>query len=50
MRFNKEFYNQIKGTTMDKTLTLTYGTFLIGYFETTLYIVCISKYEELLAE
>ena len=32
MKFNKEFYNQIKGTTMGVILVPTYVILLMGYF------------------
>ena len=50
MKFNNEFYNQIKGTTMGTIFAPTYVTLLMGYFEIKLYNVCTFKYGELLAE
>ena len=50
MKFNNEFYNQIKGTAMGTIFTPTYTTLSMGYFEIKLYSVCSFKYGELLAE
>ena len=50
MKFNNEFYSQIKGTTMGTIFAPTYATLSMGYFEIKLYCVCTFKYGELLAE
>ena len=50
MKFNNEFYDQIKGIAMGTISAPTYATFSIGYFEIKLYSVCTFKYVELLAE
>ena len=50
MKFNNEYYNQIKGTAMGTIFASTYATLLMGYFEIKLYSICTSKNEELLAE
>ena len=44
MKFNKKFYNQIKGTAMGTIFALTYPTLSMEYFEIKLYNVCTSKY------
>ena len=49
MKFNNEFYNQIKGTAMVTIFASTYATLLMGYFEIKLCSVCTFKYGELLA-
>ena len=50
MKFNDEFYNQIKGTRMGTIVAPTYATLLMGYLEIKLYSVYTFKYRELLAE
>ena len=50
MKFNNEFYKQIKGTAMGTVFAPTYIILSMGYFEIKLYSVCTFKYEELLAE
>ena len=50
IKFNNEFYNQIKGTAMGTIFAPTYATLSMGYFEIKLYSVCTFKYGELLAE
>ena len=50
MKFNNDFYNQIKGAAMGTIFTPIYATSSMGYFEVKLYIVCTFEYEELLAE
>ena len=50
MKFNNEYYNQIKGTAMGTTFAPTYATLSMGYFEINLYSVCTFKYGEFLAE
>ena len=50
MKFNDEFYNQIKGTAMGTIFAPTYATLSMGCFEIKLYSVFIFKYGELLAE
>ena len=50
MKFNNEFYNQIKSTAMGTIFAPTYPTLWMGYFEIKLYSVCTFKYGELLAE
>ena len=50
MKFNNDFYNQIKGTVMGTIFAPIYATSSMGYFEVKLYIVCTFEYEELLAE
>ena len=47
MKFNNEFYNQVKGTAMDAIFAPTYATLLMGYFKTKLYSVGTFKYGEL---
>ena len=37
MKFNNEFYNQIKDTVMGTIFAPTYATLLMGYFEIKLY-------------
>ena len=49
MKFNNEYYNQIKGTAMDTIFAQTYATLSMGYFQIKLYSVCAYKYGELLA-
>ena len=44
MKFNDEFYNQIKGTGMGTIVAPTYATLLMGYFEIKLYSVYTFKY------
>ena len=48
MKFNNEFYNQIKGTAV--STIFAYTTLSIGYFEIKPYSVCTFKHGELLAE
>ena len=43
MKFNNEFYNQIKGTAMGTIFAPTYATLSMGYFEIKLYNFCIFK-------
>ena len=50
MKFNNEYYNHIKGTTMGTIFAPTYATLSMRYFEIKLYSVCTFKYGELLAE
>ena len=50
MKFDNEFYNQIKGTAMGTIFAPTYATLSMRFFEIKLYSVCILKYGELLAE
>ena len=50
MRFNNEFYNQIKGTAMVTIFAPTYATLSTGYFEIKLYSVCTFKYGGLLVK
>ena len=50
MKFNNEFYNQIKGTAIGTILAPTYATLSIGYFEIKIYSVCTFQYRELSAE
>ena len=50
MKFNNEFYNKIKGTTVRVIFAPTYVTFSMGYFKIKLYSVCTFKYGEILAE
>ena len=50
MKFNNEFYNQIKGTVMGTIFAPTYATLSMGYFEIKLYSVWTFKYGELLVE
>ena len=50
MKFNNEFYSQIKGTAMSTISTPTYATLSMGYFEIKLFSVCTFKYGEPLAE
>ena len=50
MKFNNEYYNQVKGTAMASVFAPTYGTLSMRYFEIKLYSVCTFKYGELLAE
>ena len=50
MKFNNEFYNQIKGTSMGTIFSPTNATLLIGHFEIKLYSVFNCKYGELLAK
>ena len=50
MKFNNEYYNQIKGTIMGTIFAPTYATLSMGYFEIKLYSVCTFRYGELLAE
>ena len=40
MKFNNEFYNQIKGTAMGTIFAPTYATLSMGYFEIKLHSVC----------
>ena len=47
MKFNQEFYNQIKGTAMGTIFAPTYITLSMGYFEIKLNSVCTFKYGEL---
>ena len=47
MKFNNEFYNQIKGTAMGTIFAPTYGISSMGYFEIKLYSICTFKYWEL---
>ena len=49
MKFNNEFYNQIKGTAMNTIFAPIQATLLMGYFGIKLYSVCTFKYGELLA-
>ena len=50
MKFNNEFYNQIKGIAMGTMFSRTYATLSKGCFKMKLYSVCFFKYGELLAE
>ena len=50
MKFDNEFYNQIKGTAMGRIFAPTHATLSIGYFEIKLYSACLFKYGELLPE
>ena len=50
MKFNNEFYNQIKGAAMGTIFAPTYATLLMGYFEIKLYSVWTFNYGELLVE
>ena len=50
MKFNNEFYNQIKGTAIDTIFAPIYTTLPIGYFEIKLYSARTFKCGELLAE
>ena len=50
MKFNKEFYDQIKSTAMGTIFAPNYATLSMGYFEIKLYSLCTFKYGELLAE
>ena len=50
MKFNNEFYNQIKGTALGSIFAPPYATLSMGYFEIKLYDVCTFKYGKLLAE
>ena len=50
MKFNNEYYNQIKGTAMGTIFAPTYATLSMGYSEIKLYSVCFFKYGELLAK
>ena len=50
MKFDDEFYNQIKGTAMRTIFAPTYATLSMVYFEIKIYSVCTFKYGELLAE
>ena len=50
MKFNNEFFNQIKDAAMGTICAPTYATFSMGYFEIKLYNFCTFKYGELLAE
>ena len=43
MKFDNEFYNQIKGTAMGTIFAPTYATLSMGYFEIKLYNFCIFK-------
>ena len=47
MKFNNEFYNQIKGTAMGTIFAPTCATLSMKYFEIKLYSVCTFKYGEL---
>ena len=44
MKFNNEFYNQIKGTAMGTIFTPTSATLSMGYFKIKLYSVWTFKY------
>ena len=50
MKFNNEFYNQIKGTTMGTIFAPTYASLSLVYFEIKLFSVWTFKYGESLAE
>ena len=50
MKFNNEFYNQIKDAAMGTIIAPTYAILSMGYFEIKLYSICTLKYRELLAE
>ena len=50
MKFNNEYYNQIKSTAMGTIFAPTYATLSMGYLEIKLYSVCTFKYGELLAK
>ena len=50
MKFNNEFYNQIKGAAISTIFAPIYATISMEYFEIKLYRVCAFKYGELLAE
>ena len=50
MKFNNEFYNQVKGAAMGAICTPTYATFSMGYFLKKLHSFCTFEYGELLAE
>ena len=47
MKYNNEFYDQVKGTAMGTNFTPTYATFSMGWFEIKLCSVCTFKYGEL---
>ena len=44
LKFNNEYYNQIKGTAMGTIFAPTYATLSMRYFEIKLYSVCTFKY------
>ena len=46
IKFNNEFYNQIKGAAMGTIFALTYATLSMGYFEIKFYSVCTFKYRD----
>ena len=50
MKFNNEFYNQIKGTAMGAIFAPTDATLSMGYFDIKLCGVFTFKYEELAAK
>ena len=50
MKFNNEFYTQIKDTAMGTIFAPTYATLSMKYFEIKLYSICTFKNQELLAE
>ena len=50
MKFNNEFYNQIKITAIGTIFTPTYATLSMEYFEIKLYSVFTYKIWEILAE
>ena len=50
IKFNNEFYDQIKDTVMGTIFAPTYATLLKGCFEIKVYSVCTFKYGELLVE
>ena len=50
MKFNKKFFNQIKGTAMDTIFAPTFAILSMRCFEIKLYSTCIFKHAEPLAE
>lgn len=50
MKFNKKFYNQIKGTAMDAIFAPTFAILSTRCFEIKLYSACIFKHAVPLAE
>ena len=50
MKFNNQFYNQIKVTAIGTIFTPTYVALSMGYFKIKLYTACTFKYGQILAE
>ena len=46
LNFDKEYFNQIKGTAMGTIFSPTYANLTMGFFELTFYDLCRDKFGE----